>query len=104
MKNRYRTGFILPSLVFLMVLAVGLILLHIRAYEASAQALRSNIYYWQIQTITNEVNEIHYYRPEQKIFEFKNGQATLTNSQIDITLNGGQTASRQVWQRKQALK
>ncbi|GAB6092360.1 hypothetical protein [Furfurilactobacillus curtus] len=104
MENKSRSGFILPSSIFLMVLAVGLILLHIHAYEASAQALRSNIYYWQIQTITNEVNEVHYYRPEQKTFVFKNGRATLTNSQISIVLNGGQTASRQVWQRKQALK
>lgn len=99
-----RSGFVLPTGIFLLVLVSMVLYFHLSSYHAEIRAFRHNRAYWQIQTITNRVNEIHLRTPTQSDFEFKEGTASLKGSQIEVRLGSGETAIRHVWQRNQILK
>ncbi|GEK29239.1 hypothetical protein [Furfurilactobacillus siliginis] len=99
-----RNGFVLPTGIFLLVLVSMVLYFHLAGYQAEMRAFRHTRTYWQIQTITNRVNEIHLAKPAQIDFQFAEGSASLKGSQISIRLSSGETAIRHVWQRNQILK
>ncbi|MCF6166557.1 hypothetical protein LROSL1_1721 [Furfurilactobacillus rossiae] len=103
-ETKFRTAFVMPTTIFLMIMTLTILLIQLMTYESTIYAQRNERKYWQIQTIVNEVSLMQARHSQQTSFSFHEGQATLKNSQIKIILASGETASYQVWERKHNLK